>query len=37
MSSSNPDPQPALALFRMANGYVAAQGLFVAADLGIAD
>jgi C-methyltransferase len=37
MSNSNPDPQTAFALFRMANGYVAAQALFVAADLGIAD
>jgi SAM-dependent methyltransferase len=37
MSNSNPDPQTAFALFRMANGYVAAQALYVAADLGIAD
>jgi O-methyltransferase domain/Dimerisation domain len=37
MSDSNPDPQTAFALFRMATGYVAAQALYVAADLGIAD
>jgi O-methyltransferase/methyltransferase family protein len=37
MSNSNPDPQNALALFRMANGYVAAQALYVASDLGVAD
>jgi Dimerisation domain len=37
MSNSNPDPQAAFALFRMANGYIAAQALYVAADLGIAD
>jgi hypothetical protein len=37
MSNANPDPQTAFALFRIANGYVAAQALYVAADLGIAD
>ena len=29
MSNSNPDPQTAFALFRMANGYVAAQAPFL--------
>jgi O-methyltransferase domain/Dimerisation domain len=37
MANSNPDPQNAFALFRMVNGYIAAQALYVAADLGIAD
>jgi DNA-binding IclR family transcriptional regulator len=37
MSNGNPDPQNALALFRMANGYFAAQALYVAADPGVAD